>query len=107
MDHIGRAIRIARVSKGLSQKDLADAASVSASYLSQIEREHRQPSDALIVRIAEVLGMTPDELRAAANGVAEAGDRTGEILDRLAKITEELEHLRGHLREFADEGEHS
>jgi transcriptional regulator with XRE-family HTH domain len=54
MDY-GRAIRILRAAKNLSQKDLAELAGVDASYISLIERGSRQPSLQKVDALARAL----------------------------------------------------
>jgi transcriptional regulator with XRE-family HTH domain len=51
-----------RRSKGLSIEKLADAADISAGYLSEVERGHSEISGAKLARLAEQLGTTVDYL---------------------------------------------
>lgn len=61
-----RAIKIdlltARKTKGMTQMDLALAANVRQSTISQIETGQRNPSVRVIAQLADALGMTIDEL---------------------------------------------
>lgn len=50
-----RAIRIVRAARGVQSGALAEAASVSPSYLSLLERGKRSPSTKIIERIARAL----------------------------------------------------
>jgi len=52
-DAIGKAIKRARESAGISQKDLAERVETSATYLSQVENGKRLPSLKLLMRCAE------------------------------------------------------
>lgn len=54
MDY-GRAVRIARAARGMSQKQLADVAGLTASYLSLIESGKRKPSSKMWEQIARHL----------------------------------------------------
>lgn len=45
-----------RLSKGLSQTELAKILNVDRTYINQIERGKKTPSLSLLERIAEVLG---------------------------------------------------
>ena len=45
MAHAGTAIRAMREAQGLTLKQLADLSGTSFSYLSQVEREHRTPTE--------------------------------------------------------------
>jgi transcriptional regulator with XRE-family HTH domain/tetratricopeptide (TPR) repeat protein len=61
----GRILRGKRAARGFTQRELADRAGVDASYISQLERDHKFPSsktllslaDALDVEVAELLAM--------------------------------------------------
>ena len=80
----GRLIRQARVSKGLSQKDLAgqvkkeNGESISAQYLNDIEHNRRQPpGPEFIKQLAQLLGLDEDGLMVAA----------GRLPDDIRKMT--------------------
>lgn len=55
--HIGRAIRFARLSKGLSQEELAKKAGVSDSFISSLESGHRDPSWKMLLYLCDALGV--------------------------------------------------
>jgi transcriptional regulator with XRE-family HTH domain len=55
-------LRRLRHEKGLSQDDLAYEAEVSRSYLSQLEKGAFYAGLNIIGRLAEALGVEPDEL---------------------------------------------
>jgi len=55
-------LRRLRHEKGLSQDDLAYEAEVSRSYLSQLEKGTFYASLKIIGKLAEALGVEPDEL---------------------------------------------
>jgi len=55
-------LRRLRHEKGLSQDDLAYEAEVSRSYLSQLEKGAFYASLKMIGKLAEALGVEPDEL---------------------------------------------
>ncbi len=59
---LGERIREMREASGLSQQDLAERASVTRPYLSNLERGQSSPTVDLIVRIAKALNQTPSEL---------------------------------------------
>lgn len=52
---------------------LAEAAGVSASYLSEVERGIKRPSTDVVARVAEAFGMRPSEFleRVEAQGIAD------------------------------------
>ena len=53
----GKAIRICRAARGLSQKELAASAKVKPSYISLIEAGKRSPSLATLEKIARALSV--------------------------------------------------
>jgi transcriptional regulator with XRE-family HTH domain len=57
----GDKIRIMRVTRRISQQELADMAKVQRSYLSQIESNKRNPSVAILARIAKALDCSINE----------------------------------------------
>lgn len=63
---IGKRIRVRRTADGSStartQQDLADAAGISVSFLSMIERGERLPTLETLYHLAEALKMKPSEL---------------------------------------------
>ncbi len=62
LDHEPAALRRLRVERGLSQAEVAAAAGTSAGHLSELERGTRNPSPALLGRLAEVLKVRPRDL---------------------------------------------
>ena len=58
----GKAVRVARVRRDLTQAELAQAARIRQGTVGRIERGEREPTLSVIVRIAESLGMKGWEL---------------------------------------------
>lgn len=58
----GRNVAQARRALGLSQEELADAARVARSYMSDVERGARNPTLRVVERIARALGVSPGDL---------------------------------------------
>lgn len=52
---LGRSIKLCRTQRGISQSDLARAAGVSASYMSLLEKEKRDPPLSTLEDIAAAL----------------------------------------------------
>ena len=67
---LGEAIRLARVERGLSQEQLADAAGVHVTHLGGVERGVRNPNYSTLVRIAGALGVSPGTLVTRADALA-------------------------------------
>ena len=62
VSQLGSKLRLARRQAGLSLRELARQLSVSPSFLSQMENGKSQPSVATLYSIAQVLGVSIDEL---------------------------------------------
>lgn len=58
----GRVVRTVRASKGMTQKQLAGRAGVSPAVIVAYERGARSPSLRNAIAIADVLGVTLDQL---------------------------------------------
>jgi transcriptional regulator with XRE-family HTH domain len=59
---LGTAIREARTAAGLSQEGLAAETGVDRSFFGHVERGQQNPSYVVLLRIADGLGVTLDEL---------------------------------------------
>jgi transcriptional regulator with XRE-family HTH domain len=64
-----------RKARGMTQVELAERVNVQQSAISLIERQERNPSLPLLVRLANVLGVTIDDLVGGGNAVSD--DPTG------------------------------
>ncbi len=84
---LGSIIRRQRELAALPMRQLAAAAGISNPYLSQIERDLRAPSDAVLTAIAQCLQTTADDLYAQAgyrsNGFRGPGDDQPCLLDAI------------------------
>ena len=59
---LGKKIQFYRKQKGLTQAQLAEAAGYSHAYIGSLENGGSKPSLEAIVRIANLLDTTPDQL---------------------------------------------
>lgn len=59
---IGKAIRTLRATRGMTQKELAERAEITASFLSLVESDRRSISLKVIDRVASALDVTSDVL---------------------------------------------
>jgi transcriptional regulator with XRE-family HTH domain len=71
---LGAIIRKQRELASLSMRTLAESVGISNPYLSQIERDLRAPSEAVLTAIAEGLQTTAEDLYAQAGFVAADGE---------------------------------
>lgn len=74
---IGRRVKESRIQKHMSQETLAELIDLSVTYISHIETAKKQASLESLVRIADALGVTVDNLL---NG-NQANDPTEYIAD--------------------------
>ncbi|MBS4179707.1 helix-turn-helix domain-containing protein [Lederbergia citrea] len=61
-DKWGRRIRAFRKLKGFTQEGLAKEIEISVSVLGEIERGSRLPSEPVLEKISEILGVSMEEL---------------------------------------------
>jgi len=59
---IGSTIKSLRVQKGISQKDLAARVGITASYLSLVENDIKQPNMGTVVKISKAIGIPAEVL---------------------------------------------
>jgi XRE family transcriptional regulator, regulator of sulfur utilization len=67
---LGRAVRMLREERGISQVQLAARTGFMQSWISHVERGSRNPSWSNVVRLAEGLGVSVSELVARAEASA-------------------------------------
>lgn len=79
---LGQRIRAARIKKGLQQYEVAELAGLTASHMSHIETGQTKPSLPTVVKIANVLSVSLDEL------VCDSIDQSMHVHD--LRIAEEL-----------------
>lgn len=60
---LGQFIRELREARGMSLRDLASRIKVSAPFMSDVERDRRDPSDQRIAEIARELEVSPEYLK--------------------------------------------
>ncbi len=88
-ESIGQRIKRERLSRNMTQRELADAVGVGVPHISKIEADRESPSDALLRKVAETLACDPDELLLVARRIPEG------LMDKLASDpAESLEFLR-------------
>lgn len=71
---LGENVRRLRTAKGLSQEELAFAADMKRSYLSDLERGTRNPSVRALGRLAEALEVEAGELLRKGQQATAGGD---------------------------------
>jgi transcriptional regulator with XRE-family HTH domain len=76
---LGRTIKVWRTDIGMSRRQLAQAASISYSYLSAIENGTKVPSTKILRVLAERLGVRAQDLHAAAEARLSMSDTPHEL----------------------------
>lgn len=59
---MGRRVRAFRKLKGYTQQQLADSVGISLAVLGAVERGNRRLEDKILNKIADVLGISAEEL---------------------------------------------
>jgi transcriptional regulator with XRE-family HTH domain len=89
---LGHTIKVRRTDVGMSRQQLADASTISYSYLSAIENGAKAPSTKILRVIADRLGLETKELLALVDARIERGSATdGPITDEVIDIIERQE----------------
>lgn len=92
---IGKAIKLFRVNLGLSQKELAQRASVSVSYLSLIENDRRVPGNKLLERLATELKTSTSQI------FLQATEKPKNLPKAQEELFDHMKDLMLHLQEYA------
>lgn len=111
MDHnqLGKAIRILRQAKSQTIGELAEGAEVSKPYISLVESGDRQPSIAVIQRIAATLKVPMEVLLAMATPEAMvkttgSARKLSNAIETLINVESELTELLGKESQLANQG---
>ena len=89
---LGHTIKVRRTDLGMSRQQLADASSISYSYLSAIENGAKAPSTKILRVIADRLGLENKELFALVDARIERGSAPdGPLTDEMMEIIERQE----------------
>ena len=118
---LGKKIRLLREEKGLSLNGLAEEATISKAYLSQLENDvSKQPSAEILLKIAAALGTTiadlldrpvrvrSDDFRKVPEGLRKLIDERGKALDIREEDVKMLMNIRyrGNQPETPEDWEH-
>ncbi len=82
--NIGRAIKLCRTQKNLSLAELANAAGISTSYLSLLERGKRDPSFSTVEKIAAALDVPVSILTFLAADSSEISSISPQLAEKLS-----------------------
>ncbi len=94
--NLGKAIKLCRTQKNLSQVQLAELANVSVSYVSLLERNKRDPNLSAVQKIAEAMEIPFSILIFLAADRDELEDISPELAEKLSytalKLIESTTH---------------
>lgn len=62
MQRIGEKLRILRLRRGYTTRELAPLLGTSNSFITQVEKGKATPSTYLVLKIADLFGVTTDQL---------------------------------------------
>lgn len=99
MSDLGTTIRVIRQAKRMTQSALANSAGVSVALVSLAESGGRQPSAAVLQRIASALDIPADVLIAATLGEGTTLVSADQAVQSLVATVGRLAHLENELRE--------
>lgn len=88
--NLGKAIKVFRIQRELSQSELADAAGISVSYLSLLERGKRDPAFTTVERISKALKVPLSILVFVAAEKDELDGVSEELREKLAYLAHDL-----------------
>lgn len=96
---IGRLIKDLRISKGLTQFDLADSVGVNNSYLSRIENGERRPSTKIMRKMSEVLDYPYDDL-VVASGLLSPDFREKRMVGGEPNVLKDIKDIKAYLSQL-------
>ena len=85
--NVGRALKLCRSQRGMTQADLAKGAGFSVSYLSLLEQNKRDPSLSTVEKIAHALNVPFSILIFLAADKGELSGIDEDLAQRLALLT--------------------
>ncbi|MBW0169645.1 MAG: helix-turn-helix domain-containing protein [Hydrogenophaga sp.] len=87
---IGKALKLCRTAKALSLETVAERAGISVSYLSRLENDKREPTLALIGKVAEALDVPVPIVIFLASDSSELEGLDKETAQRFSKLALDL-----------------
>lgn len=99
---IGERIKGARIMAQLSQRDLANAAGVSAMAISKYERDMDIPSSSVLIRLAKALGIKIEYFFRPTTITLSSPINRGQVLLIREQAASILEHVQDWLERYVD-----
>jgi transcriptional regulator with XRE-family HTH domain len=62
MNRFGEKLRTLRKRRGLTQEQISQMLEVSRPYVAKLERGEKMPNAPMIIKIADIFGVTADQL---------------------------------------------
>ncbi len=93
---LGKAIKLCRTQKNMSQSELARLANISVSYLSLLERDKRDPNLSIVAKISEALKVPVTILMFLAADKTEISVISPQLAEKLSYTVLKLIEEPGH-----------
>jgi transcriptional regulator with XRE-family HTH domain len=97
---LGKTIRILREAKGLTLAEVVRQAKISKPFLSLIENGHRDPSLAVIRRIASVLDVPAEALVLMGMKSSSSLESSDLLTNQIMKSVEKMMSMENQLRQL-------
>ncbi len=94
--NLGKAIKLCRTQKNMSQTELANQAEISVSYLSLLERGKRDPNLSTVEKISEALKVPVSILVFLAADREEISDISPQLAEKLSYTALKLIEASAH-----------
>jgi len=62
MEKFGEKLRILRMRRGLTTRELGELLGVNQSHVTRMEQGQRMPNVAMVIKVAAIFGVTVDQL---------------------------------------------
>ncbi len=62
MNRFGEKLRVLRKRRGFTQEQIGELLAVSRPYVAKLERGEKMPNAPMIIKIADIFGVTADQL---------------------------------------------
>ena len=90
--NLGKALKLCRTQKNLTQSELANLADISVSYLSLLEQNKRDPNFSTIKKIAKAINVPFNILIFLAADRSELSGLDRDLIEKLSYTALELMH---------------
>ena len=90
---LGENIKELRLERGLTQKQLAEKIGASQGAVFFWEKEINEPTAGYVVKMAEIFGISTDELLSAETTLREQQSKENEFVKKFSQLTETQQNI--------------